>query len=102
MLLYSMLHLAGVRQVNANYEVLRDHAVTLDDIKQFREAGSKCPGHPEYHVTTGVETTTGPLGQSCGTSVGMAMAGLWLAQHFNGPASRCSTTTFTRYAAMAT
>ncbi len=85
MLLYSMLHLTGVRQVSPNYEVLRAPAVTLDDIKHFREAGSKCPGHPEYHLTTGVETTTGPLGQGCATSVGMAMAGLWLAQHFNRP-----------------
>ncbi len=85
MLLYSMLHLTGVRAVNAKYERLREHAVTLDDIKRFREIGSKCPGHPEYRVTTGVETTTGPLGQGCATSVGMAMAGRWLAQHFNRP-----------------
>jgi transketolase len=85
MLLYSILHLTGVREVNAKYQRLREYAVTLDDIKHFRELGSKCPGHPEYHVTTGVETTTGPLGQGCATSVGMAMAGLWQAQHFNRP-----------------
>jgi len=85
MLLYSLLHLTDVKQVNSAYEVLRESAVTLDDIKHFREAGSKCPGHPEYHVTTGVETTTGPLGQGCATSVGMAMAERWLAQHFNRP-----------------
>ena len=85
MLLYAVLHLCGVKAVNANYERLDEPAVTLDDIKQFRQLGSKCPGHPEYHLTSGVETTTGPLGQGCGNSVGMAMAGRWLAQHFNRP-----------------
>jgi len=85
MLLYSMLHLTGVRAVNAQYERLRERAVTIEDIKRFREIGSKCPGHPEYRLTTGVETTTGPLGQGCATSVGMAIAGRWLAQHFNRP-----------------
>jgi transketolase len=85
MLLYSMLHLAGVRSVNSDYERLGEPAVTLDDIKRFRQIGSKCPGHPEYHLTSGVETTTGPLGQGCGTSVGMALAGRWLATHFNRP-----------------
>ena len=60
-------------------------AVSLDDIKRFRQLGSKCPGHPEYHLTTGVEATTGPLGQGCGNSVGMALAGRWLAKHFNRP-----------------
>ncbi len=74
MLLYAILHLASVKD-----------AVTLDDIKHFREIDSKCPGHPEYHLTTGVETTTGPLGQGCATSVGMAIAERWLAQHFNRP-----------------
>ncbi len=83
MVLYSLLHLAGVRAVNAQYELLRERAVTIEDIKRFREIGSKCPGHPEYRLTTGVETTTGPLGQGCATSVGMAIAGRWLAQHFN-------------------
>src|SRR6202011_3459159 len=58
-------------------------AVTLDDIKRFREIDSKCPGHPEYHLTSGVETTTGPLGQGCATSVGMAIAARWLARYFN-------------------
>ncbi len=85
MLLYSVLHLAGVREVNADYEILHEPAVTLDDIKHFREIGSKTPGHPEYHVTTGVEATTGPLGQGCAMSVGMAMAGRWLGQRFNRP-----------------
>jgi transketolase len=85
MLLYSMLHLTGVKAVNADYERLGEPSVTLDDIKRFRKADSKCPGHPEYHLTSGVETTTGPLGQGCGTSVGMALGARWLAQHFNRP-----------------
>ena len=85
MLLYSLLHLTGVRAVNAKYERLGERSVTLDDIKRFRQLGSKCPGHPEYHLTSGVETTTGPLGQGCGNSVGMALAGRWLAKHFNRP-----------------
>jgi transketolase len=85
MLLYAMLHLTGVKAVNAKYERLGEPSVTLDDIKHFRQLGGKCPGHPEYHLTAGVETTTGPLGQGCGNSVGMALAGRWLAQHFNRP-----------------
>jgi transketolase len=85
MLLYAMLHLSGAKAVNAKYERLGEPAVTLDDIKRFRQLGSKCPGHPEYHLTSGVETTTGPLGQGCGNSVGMALAGRWLARHFNRP-----------------
>jgi transketolase len=85
MLLYATLHLTGVRAVDAEYKTLDDLAVTLDDIKRFRELGSRCPGHPEYHVTTGVETTTGPLGQGCGNSVGMAIAERWLAKHYNRP-----------------
>jgi transketolase len=85
MLLYAMLHLTGVKAVDAQYERLAEPAVTLDDIKRFRQLGGKCPGHPEYHLTSGVETTTGPLGQGCGNSVGMALAGRWLAQHFNRP-----------------
>jgi transketolase len=85
MLLYAMLHLTGVKAVNAKYERPGEPAVTLDDIKRFRQLGSKCPGHPEYRLTSGVETTTGPLGQGCGNSVGMALAGRWLARHFNRP-----------------
>jgi transketolase len=85
MLLYSLLHLSGVKAVNARSEELGEPAVTLDDIKQFRQLGSKCPGHPEYHLTSGIETTTGPLGQGCGNSVGMAIAARWLAKHFNRP-----------------
>ncbi len=85
MLLYSMLYLTGVKAVNPKYEVLGRDSVTLDDIKNFRELGSKCPGHPEYRWTSGVETTTGPLGQGIATSVGMAIAGRWMAEHFNRP-----------------
>ena len=85
MLLYAMLHLAGVRAVNPKYERLGEFAVTLDDIKRFRQLDSNTPGHPEYHVTSGVETTTGPLGQGVGNSVGMAIAGKWLAARFNRP-----------------
>jgi transketolase len=85
MLLYSMLHLTGVRAVNPKYEILGDPSVTLDDIKRFRQLGSRCPGHPEYRWTSGVETTTGPLGQGLATSVGMAIAAKWLASTFNRP-----------------
>lgn len=85
MLLYAMLHLTGVRAVNPDYETLGEPAVTLDDIKHFRQLDSKCPGHPEYRWTSGVETTTGPLGQGVATSVGMAIAGRWQAATFNRP-----------------
>jgi transketolase len=85
MLLYALLHLAGVKRVGAKDEPLPDAAVTLDDIKQFRQLDSRTPGHPEYRLTAGVETTTGPLGQGVATSVGMAIAGLWQAAHFNRP-----------------
>ncbi|HZP76424.1 MAG TPA: transketolase [Pseudolabrys sp.] len=85
MLLYAMLYLTGVKAVDAEYERLGRPSVTLDDIKRFRQLGSKCPGHPEYHLTSGVETTTGPLGQGCGNSVGMAIAQRWLAGRFNRP-----------------
>ena len=85
MLLYPLLYLAGVKAVNSQYEQLGDPAVSLEDIKQFRQLGSKCPGHPEYRLTTGVETTTGPLGQGVATSVGMAMAQRWMAQYFDRP-----------------
>ncbi|HEV2098379.1 MAG TPA: transketolase [Stellaceae bacterium] len=84
-LLYSMLHLTGVTSVDAEYERLGTPSVTLDDLKHFRQLGSKCPGHPEYHLTSGVETTTGPLGQGIANSVGMAIAANWLARHFNRP-----------------
>jgi transketolase len=85
MLLYAMLYLAGVRGVNPEYEQQGEYAVTLDDIKRFRQIDSKTPGHPEYRLTPGVETTTGPLGQGVGNSVGMAIAGKWLAEYFNRP-----------------
>ncbi len=85
MLLYAMLHLAGVRAVDPDYEVEGTLAVSLDDIKSFRQLDSKAPGHPEYRWTSGVETTTGPLGQGIATSVGMAVASKWQAAHFNRP-----------------
>src|SRR6185437_5835668 len=84
MLLYAILHLTGVKNTNENGH-RSQLAVTLEDIKRFRQLDSKCPGHPEYHHTTGVEATTGPLGQGCGMSVGMAIAERWLAKHFNRP-----------------
>jgi transketolase len=85
MLLYAMLFLTGVKAVDAQYERLGEPSVTLDDIKRFRQLGSKCPGHPEYHLTSGVETTTGPLGQGAANSVGMAIAERWLAARYNRP-----------------
>ena len=85
MLLYATLHLSGVRAVNAKGEVSSDLAVSMDEIKRFRQIDSKTPGHPESHITTGVETTTGPLGQGAGNSVGMAIASKWLAENFNRP-----------------
>ena len=83
MLLYSVLHLAGVQEIDADGKKTGAPAVSLDDIKAFRQLDSKTPGHPEYRITTGVETTTGPLGQGCGNSVGMAIAAQALAQRFN-------------------
>jgi transketolase len=85
MLLWSVLHLTGTRAVNAEYERLGQTAVSLDDIRHFRQLGSKAPGHPEYHWVSGVETTTGPLGQGVATSVGMAIAEVWLANRYNRP-----------------
>jgi len=85
MLLWSALHLTGVQAVNADYETLGQPAVTLDDIRRFRQLDSKAPGHPEYHWVSGVETTTGPLGQGAATSVGMAIAEKWLAHRYNRP-----------------
>ena len=85
MLLYSLLHLAGVSAVNPKYETLGELSVPLDDIKRFRQLDSKCPGHPEYRWTSGVETTTGPLGQGLANSVGMAIASKWMGAQFNRP-----------------
>jgi len=85
MLLYSLIHLAGVEAVDRQGKLLGRPAVSLDDIEHFRQIGSVTPGHPEYRHTTGVETTTGPLGQGCGNSVGMAMAERWLEARFNRP-----------------
>jgi transketolase len=85
MLLYALLHLVKVRAIGSNHEVLNQPAVSLDDIKRFRQLDSNTPGHPEYGLTAGVETTTGPLGQGVGNSVGMAIAANWLAARFNRP-----------------
>ena len=85
MLLWSVLHLTGTRAVNAEYERLGQPAVSLEDIRHFRQLGSKAPGHPEYHLVSGVEATTGPLGQGVATSVGMAVAEAWLANRYNRP-----------------
>ena len=85
MLLYSILHLTGVTQAGKNGEILDTLSVSLDEIKQFRQLDSRCPGHPESHLTTGVETTTGPLGQGAANSVGIALAGRWLASRYNQP-----------------
>jgi transketolase len=84
MLLYAMLHLAGVASVGSRHG-RQAAAISLDDIKRFRQLGSPCPGHPEHGLTAGVETTTGPLGQGCGNSVGMALAARWFAHRFNRP-----------------
>jgi transketolase len=85
MLLYAMLHLAGVRDVSKDGEVLKELSIPMEEIKRFRQLGSRTPGHPESHITTGVETTTGPLGQGIGNSLGMAIASRWLAANFNRP-----------------
>jgi transketolase len=85
MLLWSVLHLTGTRAVNAEYERLGQPSVSLEDIRRFRQLGSKAPGHPEYHWVSGVETTSGPLGQGVATSVGMAIAQKWLAHRYNTP-----------------
>jgi len=82
MLLYSLIHLAGIRRPASAGGA---EAVSLEDIKKFRQLDSVCAGHPEHHMTSGIETTTGPLGQGCGNSVGMAIASRWLAAHYNQP-----------------
>ena len=85
MLLWSVLHLTGTQAVNADYERLGYPSVSLEDIRHFRQLDSKAPGHPEYHWVSGVETTTGPLGQGVATSVGMGIAEKWLANRYNRP-----------------
>jgi transketolase len=90
MLLYSLLHLTGVKAVSKDYESLGELSVPLGAIKSFRQLDSRCPGHPEYRWTSGVETTTGPLGQGLANSVGMAIAGQWMAARYNHPASKTS------------
>jgi transketolase len=83
MLLYALIHLAGIEEIDAEGNKTGEEAISLSDIEQFRQLSSKTPGHPEYRHTTGVETTTGPLGQGCGNSVGMAIAERWLAARYN-------------------
>jgi transketolase len=85
MLLWSVLHLTRTQAVDADYEILGHPSVSLDDIRRFRQLSSRAPGHPEYHWVSGVETTTGPLGQGVATSVGMAIAQKWLANRYNKP-----------------
>src|SRR3989338_5946458 len=85
MLLYALLHLTQVQAVDPDYEILNRPSVTLEDIKNFRQLNSRCPGHPEYRWTSGIETTTGPLGQGVANSVGMAIAAGWLQSFFNRP-----------------
>ena len=85
MLLYSILHLTGVREAGKNLEILDGLAVRMEDIKAFRQLGSRCAGHPESHLISAIETTTGPLGQGYANSVGMALAGKWLASRYNQP-----------------
>ena len=85
MLLYSILHLVGVKEADKDNKILDKLAVSMDEIKRFRQLDSNTPGHPESHLTTGVETTTGPLGQGAGNSVGMAIAGKWLGATYNKP-----------------
>jgi transketolase len=85
MLLWSILHLTRTQAVNAEYETLGQPSVSLDDIRRFRQLASKAPGHPEYHWVSGVETTSGPLGQGVATSVGMGIAQKWLASRYNRP-----------------
>src|SRR2546427_8564232 len=86
MLLYAMLYLTGVRYVTPESEITKELSVSLDQIKRFRQLDSRTPGHPESFIATGVETTTGPLGQGAGNSVGMAIAERWLAATYNRPA----------------
>src|ERR1700758_1731925 len=85
MLLYAVLYLTGVRLVKNDTEVTDDLSVSLEEIKRFRQLGSRTPGHPESHITTGVETTTGPLGQGVGSSLGIAIANKWQAANFHQP-----------------
>ena len=101
MLLYSVLHLAGVKAVNPKYETLGQLSVTLDDIRRFRQLDSRCPGHPEYRWTSGIETTTGPLGQGVATSVGWRLRRTGSPRTSTGPTFRCSPSTCTRSRATA-
>jgi transketolase len=100
MLLWSALHLSGTRAVNGEYERLGESSVTLDDIRRFRQLDSKAPGHPEYHWVSGVETTTGPLGQGVATSVGMPSLRSGLPVASINLTLKFSTTTSTPFAEM--
>jgi len=102
MLLYALLHLTRTAAVSKDYELLGRPTVTLEDIEKFRQLDSSTPGHPEYHLTSGVETTTGPLGQGVTNSVGMAIAERYLAEHFNRRTIRSWITASGCYAATAT
>ena len=88
MLLYALIHLAGVRALGEDGETLDRAAITLNDIKQFRQLGSVTAGHPEHGLAAGIEATTGPLGQGAGNGVGMAIASRWLAARYNKPGAR--------------
>ena len=101
MLLWSVLYLTGTQAVNAEYERVGQPVGDARRHQHFRQLGSKAPGHPEYHLVSGVETTTGPLGQGIATSVGMAIARKWLASRYNKPGFDLSTTTSTPFAATA-
>ena len=101
MLLYSLLHLAGVKAVDPDYEIARRARRLARRHRELPPARPQRPGHPEYRWTSGVETTTGPLGQGVATSVGMAIAGKWQGARYNRPASSSSTSTSTRSAATA-
>src|ERR1700704_4163507 len=85
MLLYAMLYLAEVRRVDEHGNVSKELTMPMEEIRRFRQLGSRTPGHPESHITSGIETKTGALGQGVGNSVGMAIAGKWLAANFNRP-----------------
>ncbi len=85
MLIYALIHLAGIRHVDGSGQTTQEPALSLEELKNFRQWASRTPGHPEYGHATGVETTTGPLGQGCGNSVGMALAGRWLGSRYNQP-----------------
>ncbi len=93
MLLYSMIHLSGIKAIDHHGKVLPRPSISLDNIKNSAKLGSPCAGHPEFGEAAGIETTTGPLGQGCGNSVGMAIASKWLERPITDLASNSLTTT---------